>query len=131
MSKTTHISALGGKKSPHIQLLRVKQSLCSNPTSSNTTSPNAQVDLDLIILCDVINDCLSIAYYNTMYIHMCIYIYIYTERERYVLMCTLTCMYREMLSIMIVIHICIQIYIYICTYTHRYVNMYVYIYIYI
>ena len=129
MSKTTHISALGGKKSPHIQLLRVKQSLCSNPTSSNTTSPNAQVDLDLIILCDVINDCLSIAYYNTMYIHMCIYIYI--QRERYVLMCTLTCMYREMLSIMIVIHICIQIYIYICTYTHRYVNMYVYIYIYI
>ena len=36
------ISALG-VKSPHLQLLRVNQLLCSNPTSSNTTSLNTRI----------------------------------------------------------------------------------------
>ena len=35
------MSALG-VKSPHLQLLRVNQLSCSNPTSSNTTSLNTQ-----------------------------------------------------------------------------------------
>ena len=35
-------SALG-VKSPHLQLLRVNKQLCSNPTSSNTTSLNSRL----------------------------------------------------------------------------------------